>query len=99
MNMASMAGLQAATFLPSCANEDAGCDHAAHCLRDPDSNQRIVLEEVARLSDRLVVMSEQSAQCLREVYAIPNEKIDIIPHGVPDFQFMDPQLLQRPVRY
>jgi glycosyltransferase involved in cell wall biosynthesis len=59
-------------------------------LRDPDSNQRIVLEEVARLSDRLVVMSEQSAQCLREVYAIPNEKIDIIPHGVPDFQFMDP---------
>ena len=59
-------------------------------LRDPDSNQRIVLEEVARLSDRLVVMSEQSARCLREVYAVPNEKIDIIPHGVPDFQFMDP---------
>jgi glycosyltransferase involved in cell wall biosynthesis len=59
-------------------------------LRDPDSNQRIVLDEVARLSDRLVVMSEQSAQCLREVYAIPNKKIDIIPHGVPDFQFMDP---------
>jgi len=59
-------------------------------LRDPDPNQRMVLEEIARLSDRLVVMSEQAAQFLREVYAVPNEKIDIIPHGVPDFQFMDP---------
>ena len=59
-------------------------------LREPDADQRMVLEEIGRLSDRLVVMSEQAAQFLREVYAIPNEKIDIIPHGVPDFQFMDP---------
>jgi len=59
-------------------------------LLEPDENQRRVLEEVARLSDRLIVMSEQAAQFLREVYAIPSEKIDIIPHGVPDFQFMDP---------
>jgi glycosyltransferase involved in cell wall biosynthesis len=59
-------------------------------LRDPDADQRKVLEEVARLSDRAVVMSRQAAQLLREVYSIASEKIDIIPHGVPDFQFMDP---------
>ena len=59
-------------------------------LREPDTNQRTVLEEMAQLSDRLVVMSELAAQLLREVYAIPSTKIDIIPHGVPDFQFMDP---------
>src|SRR6204780_1318940 len=59
-------------------------------LRDPDPNQRMVLEEIARLSDRLIVMSEQAAQFLRDIYAVPNEKIDIIPHGVPDFPFMDP---------
>jgi glycosyltransferase involved in cell wall biosynthesis len=59
-------------------------------LKEPDANQRLVLEEIARLSDRVVVMSEQAAQFLREVYAVPGEKIDIIPHGVPDFQFMDP---------
>jgi glycosyltransferase involved in cell wall biosynthesis len=59
-------------------------------LREPDANQRTVLEEIARLSDRVVVMSEQAAQFLREVYKVPDEKIDIIPHGVPDFQFMDP---------
>jgi glycosyltransferase involved in cell wall biosynthesis len=59
-------------------------------LRDPDADQRTVLEEIARLSDRLVVMSEQAARFLREVYRVPGEKIDVIPHGVPDLPFMDP---------
>lgn len=59
-------------------------------LREPDANQRIVLEEIAQLSDRMVVMSELAAQLLREVYAVPGGKIDVIPHGVPDLPFMDP---------
>ena len=59
-------------------------------LREPDANQRIVLEEIAQLSDRLVVMSELAARLLREVYAVPAGKIDVIPHGVPDLPFMDP---------
>ncbi len=59
-------------------------------LREPDANQRTVLEEIARLSDRLVVMSELAAKLLHEVYAVPSGKIDIIPHGVPDLPFMDP---------
>ena len=59
-------------------------------LREPDANQRIVLEEIAQLSDRLIVMSELAAQLLREVYAVPSGKIDVIPHGVPDMPFMDP---------
>ena len=59
-------------------------------LRDPDPNQRAVLEEIAQLSDRMVVMSELAANLLREVYAVPDEKIDVIPHGVPDLPFMDP---------
>ncbi|MGA2571047.1 MAG: glycosyltransferase family 4 protein [Terracidiphilus sp.] len=59
-------------------------------LRQPDANQRIVLEEIAQLSDRLIVMSELAAQLLREVYAVPGGKIDVIPHGVPDMHFMDP---------
>jgi glycosyltransferase involved in cell wall biosynthesis len=58
-------------------------------LRDPNSDQRAVLEEIARLSDRLIVMSEQAAEFLRDIYSVPSGKIDVIPHGVPDFQFMD----------
>jgi glycosyltransferase involved in cell wall biosynthesis len=59
-------------------------------LREPDAHQRAVLDEIARLSDRLIVMSEHAACLLREVYNIPDGKIDLIPHGVPDLPFMDP---------
>ena len=59
-------------------------------LRDPALNQRMVLEGIAQLSDRMIVMSELAAQLLREVYSVPREKIDVIPHGVPDLPFMDP---------
>jgi glycosyltransferase involved in cell wall biosynthesis len=59
-------------------------------LREPDSNQRAVLEEIAQLSDRLIVMSEHAACLLRDVYDVPRDKIDVIPHGVPDLPFMDP---------
>jgi glycosyltransferase involved in cell wall biosynthesis len=59
-------------------------------LREPDAHQRTVLDEIGRLSDRLIVMSEHAAHLLREVYDIPACKIDLIPHGVPDLPFMDP---------
>jgi len=59
-------------------------------LREPDTDQRIVMEEIAALSDRLIVMSEHSAQMLREVFRVPANKIDLIPHGVPDLPFIDP---------
>ncbi len=59
-------------------------------LREPDANQRIVLEEIAQLSDRLVAMSELAGQLLREVHGVPSGKIDVIPHGVPDLPFIDP---------
>ena len=59
-------------------------------LRDPDPDQRRVLEEVAALSDRLVVMSKRGAGFLQEVYGVLPEKIDLIPHGIPDVPFVDP---------
>src|SRR5512146_1034646 len=59
-------------------------------LREPDSNQRLVMEEIALLSDRLIVMSEHSSTLLRAVFNVPEDKIDIIPHGVPDLPFGDP---------
>ena len=59
-------------------------------LREPDWNQRAVLEEIAQLSDRLIVMSEHAANLLQEIYDVPRGKIDVIPHGVPDLPFMDP---------
>lgn len=59
-------------------------------LKEPDQEQKRVLKEVAELSDRLVVMSERGAEYLKDVYEIPMEKVDMIPHGIPDVPFVDP---------
>jgi glycosyltransferase involved in cell wall biosynthesis len=59
-------------------------------LENPDADQRRVLKEIAALSDRLVVMSERGARMLHDVYRVAAEKIDMIPHGIPDVPFVDP---------
>lgn len=59
-------------------------------LKNPDPDQRRVLEEVAALSDRLVVMSERGSEFLQKIYNVSPEKIDLIPHGIPDVPFVDP---------
>ncbi len=59
-------------------------------LRDPDPDQQRVLKDVAVLSDRLVVMSKRGAEFLQGIYGVSPEKVDFIPHGIPDMPFIDP---------
>ena len=59
-------------------------------LREPNPDQLAVMEEIAELSDRLIVMSQLSSQFLQEIFKVPGCKIDIVPHGVPDLPFLDP---------
>jgi glycosyltransferase involved in cell wall biosynthesis len=58
-------------------------------LREPNSEQRRVMEEITELSARLVVMSAHSSELLQSVFSVPAEKIDVIHHGVPDLPFKD----------
>ncbi len=59
-------------------------------LQEPGDEQRAVLEELAALSDRLVVMTQRGKEFLQTVYGVPESKIDVIPHGIPDVPFVDP---------
>jgi glycosyltransferase involved in cell wall biosynthesis len=52
-------------------------------LSEPDSLQRAAMDQLIRLSDRLVVMSAHGAELLGQVHAVPRGKIDLIPHGIP----------------
>lgn len=56
-------------------------------LRDPNPQQRQVMDELTRLSERLVVMTEHGAEILRATHDVPDEKIDVIPHGIPAVPF------------
>src|SRR5256714_7579492 len=59
-------------------------------LRQPNADQRRVMQELVARSTRLVVMTERGRQMLQEIYAAPPAKIDLIPHGIPDIPFVDP---------
>jgi glycosyltransferase involved in cell wall biosynthesis len=58
-------------------------------LRDPNAAQRQVMEELIRLSDRLVVMALKGAEILTETYGVSLDQVDIIPHGIPDVPFAE----------
>jgi glycosyltransferase involved in cell wall biosynthesis len=57
-------------------------------LRQPDIHQQFVMQQIAARSERLIVMSEFSSRVLQNVFGIPGEKIDLIPHGIPDLAFV-----------
>jgi glycosyltransferase involved in cell wall biosynthesis len=59
-------------------------------LREPDQGQKSTLQEIGRISERLVVMSHAAQEILVKTYDIPNEKIVFIHHGIPDVPFIDP---------
>ena len=59
-------------------------------LSEPGPDQRRVMQELLAQSTRLVVMSERGRELLRDVYQAPEAKIDLIPHGIPDMPFADP---------
>jgi glycosyltransferase involved in cell wall biosynthesis len=61
-------------------------------LRQPDIHQRIAMQQIAAYSDRLIVMSEYSSRVLQEVFGVAAEKIDLIPHGIPDLKFVEPDV-------
>lgn len=59
-------------------------------LRNPDPQQRKVLEEVIARSARVVTMSRLGERFLREVYHAPEGRVVHIPHGIHDVPFVDP---------
>lgn len=58
-------------------------------LQNPNAMQRRVMEELVRRSDRLVVMARKGAEILRDTFGVPEGKVDIIPHGIPEMPFAD----------
>jgi glycosyltransferase involved in cell wall biosynthesis len=56
-------------------------------LATPNLHQRRVMDELIELSDRLVVMTAGGAELLREVHGVVDDKIDVIPHGIPSVPF------------
>lgn len=59
-------------------------------LGRPTPGQRKVVNELATLSDRLIVMSDKAKEFLSDVYDVDIRRVSIVPHGIPDVAFVDP---------
>jgi glycosyltransferase involved in cell wall biosynthesis len=58
-------------------------------LKDPAPEYRDIMYRLADLSDKLVVMSRKASDFLKDIYAVSEEKVAFIHHGIPDTPFID----------
>ena len=58
-------------------------------LADPTAKQRTVMARIVEASSKVVVMANKGRELLREVYRVPDDKIEIIAHGIPDAAFVE----------
>ncbi|HEY5533952.1 MAG TPA: glycosyltransferase family 4 protein [Ignavibacteria bacterium] len=52
-------------------------------IREPSHIQKVIVQELSRKAYKVIVMSKKAVKFLLEIYNIPEEKIEIIEHGVP----------------
>src|SRR5258708_36773640 len=53
-------------------------------LAKPTAAQRAVMERVVEASSKIVVMANKARELLRSIYRGPDDKIEVIAHGIPD---------------
>ena len=63
-------------------------------LRHPTPHQRRVLVELVDATSATVVMSDAARSLLTEAYGVPADRIEVIPHGVPELPFVAPDTLK-----
>jgi len=56
-------------------------------IREPELGYRVSTEKLIRYSEKLVVMSQTAVEMLKDVYEVPEDKIEVIFHGLPDYPF------------
>ncbi len=63
-------------------------------LEKPSTDERRVMEALLRRSAKVIVMAEKGRDILKRVHGTDDRKIVMIPHGVPDREFLDPDLFK-----
>lgn len=60
-------------------------------LADPTPPQRGAMRRIINASSKIIVMAEKGRELLQSVHDVPLNKIEIIPHGIVDFPFLEPK--------
>ena len=69
-------------------------------LKEPSYLQKLIIQEVAKQSAKVIVMAQKAVKFLVEVYEISPDKIELIQHGVPNYPtFADNPVKKLPLFY
>ncbi|MDQ2762539.1 MAG: glycosyltransferase family 4 protein, partial [Pseudomonadota bacterium] len=63
-------------------------------LEKPSTDERRVMEGLLRRAARVIVMAERGRDILERVYGASGRSVVMIPHGVPDRDFVEPDSLK-----
>jgi len=58
-------------------------------LKNPNPNQKKILQEICRRASKVVVMSDQAVEFLKDIYGVSQDKIFKIYHGTPNFSALN----------
>jgi len=64
-------------------------------LKKPSAEYLYSLIDVCEASDRVIVMNKRGIKMLKDIYGVPESKINLIPHGIPDLPFADSYYYKR----
>ncbi|MEC3912555.1 glycosyltransferase family 4 protein [Sphingobium sp. CR2-8] len=66
-------------------------------LENPNPQERRVAEALIARSSQIMVMAQRGRDILLSHYDVPDSKIAVIPHGVPDRPHVDPATMKAPL--
>ncbi|MBN1633042.1 MAG: glycosyltransferase family 4 protein [Ignavibacteria bacterium] len=52
-------------------------------IGEPSHIQKVIVQELSKKANKVIVMSKKAVKFLLDIYDIPEEKIEVIEHGVP----------------
>lgn len=60
-------------------------------LEKPSPEYFTVFKHIISLSSKVIVMAQKGLELLQNVYDVPRDKIEVIAHGIPDLEFIEPE--------
>jgi len=64
-------------------------------LKHPSYIQQTIIQQIAKRSSKIVVMSQKAIGFLTSIYHVPKDKIKYIEHGVPDLEPTEDNLIKK----
>lgn len=64
-------------------------------LKNPSEKEIMIIKEIGKKAEEIVVMSKLAVDFLIHIYNLPRQKIKLIEHGVPDFDFIQRKIYKK----